>query len=169
MDLKNSTNMFQAQHIKYRKDTLSRTKVFSWWIRCYFTPIVTAALSSSLDWNAFPSHWQMHYFPKLVFSTEGVPSLIHSLKGQTNELAHSLDYSICDPCGPWTNSPIHCALLTSRTACHQLSQRLSNLCSLPKINHGFNQLLTVEPVGMVHTIIQRKYHTALLSSNTRGY
>lgn len=27
-DLKTFTYMFEAQHIKYRKDTLSRTKVF---------------------------------------------------------------------------------------------------------------------------------------------
>lgn len=37
--------MFQGQHVKYRKDTSSRTKVLSWWISCYFSPVVTAALT----------------------------------------------------------------------------------------------------------------------------
>lgn len=107
VDLKNSTYLFQAQHIKYRKDTLPRTKVLSWWIRCYSTSMVIAALTQFSIFTGLKC-FSKPVTDKLVFSTEEVsPSLIHFPKGPTNEWSHSLDYSICDPRGPWTSSPLH--------------------------------------------------------------
>lgn len=85
VDLKNSTYLFQAQHIKYRKDTLPRTKVLSWWIRCYSTSMVIAALTQFSIFTGLKC-FSKPVTDKLVFSTEEVsPSLIHSPKGPTNE------------------------------------------------------------------------------------
>lgn len=92
MDLKNSTYMFQAQHIKYRKDTLSRTKVFSWWIRCYFSPIISAALT---QFNIFTG---LKCFSKpvtdAIFSkTSTFNRRIESLPLPTLQMAKQINYS----------------------------------------------------------------------------
>lgn len=93
MDLKNSTYMFQAQHIKYRKDTLSRTKVFSWWIRCYFSPTVTAALT---QFNIFTG---LKYFSKpvtdaLFFKTGIFNRRSESLPSFTLQMAKQMNFPI---------------------------------------------------------------------------
>lgn len=92
MDLKKSTYMFQALHVKHRKDTLSRTKVFSWWIRCYSSSMATAGLT---QFNIFPG---MNCFSKPVtdelFSKIGIFNRSESLPLSTLQKAKQMNYPV---------------------------------------------------------------------------
>lgn len=106
------------------------------------------------------SQWQMHYFPKLVFSIGEASPFPHPCSKKPNkwitsffrllylwsmQTMHQQFYALHP-----SNQPL---ALTSRRARHQLSQWLGNLCSLPETNRGFNNLLTVEPEGMLQRIM----------------
>lgn len=84
VDLKNSTYLFQAQHIKYRKDTLPRTKVLSWWIRCYSTSMVIAALTQFSIFTGLKC-FSKPVTDKLVFPTEEVSPFPHPLSKRPNK------------------------------------------------------------------------------------
>lgn len=84
VDLKNSTYLFQAQHIKYRKDTLPRTKVLSWWIRCYSTSMVIAALTQFSIFTGLKC-FSKPVTDELVFSTEEVSPFPHPLSKRPNK------------------------------------------------------------------------------------